>query len=83
VSRAVTDLPTFMRWVWSKITPRGSSSLANGILCLKGGDLSKELAVAVGSRQSLPTATANCIIRLSDFFEEEFFETKKLVYVKR
>ncbi len=74
VSRAVTDLPTFVRWVWSKIAAGGSSSLPNGILYLKGGDLADELK---------PIKQPLSITPLSDFFEEEFFETKKVVYVGR
>ncbi len=74
VSRAVTDLPTFMTWVWGKIISGGNSSIPNGILYLKGGDLAEELKPI---RQPLR------ITSLSDFFEEEFFETKKMVYVRR
>ncbi|MDR2938011.1 MAG: 16S rRNA (guanine(527)-N(7))-methyltransferase RsmG [Prevotellaceae bacterium] len=74
VSRAVTDLPTFMGWVWSKIARGGSSSLPNGILYLKGGDLSEELK---------PIKQPLTITPLSDFFSEEFFETKKVVYVAK
>jgi len=74
VSRAVTNLPTFIGWVWSKLVGGGSSSLANGILYLKGGDLDEELR---------PVKQPLRVIPLSDFFSEEFFETKKVVYVKK
>lgn len=74
VSRAVTDLPTFMSWVWSKIVVCGNSNIPNGILYLKGGDLTDELK---------PVKQQLRITPLSDFFEEEFFETKKIVYVKK
>jgi 16S rRNA (guanine527-N7)-methyltransferase len=74
VSRAVTTLPTFMGWVWGKVAAGGSSSLPNGILYLKGGDLTEELK---------PIGQPLSITPLSDFFEEAFFETKKVVYVAR
>jgi 16S rRNA (guanine527-N7)-methyltransferase len=73
VSRAVADLPTFTGWVWDKITPGGQSSIPNGILYLKGGDLAEELK---GVRQK------TSVIAISDFFDEAFFETKKIVHVK-
>ena len=50
----------------------GIPFLNNGILCLKGGDLKEELAEAKVKYQQFP---------LSDFFEEDFFETKKVVYI--
>ena len=72
VSRAVTDMSTFVGWVWSKIE-RGSDkgTLPNGILYLKGGDLTAELAA---------TAMEWERYNISEFFEEEFFETKQVVY---
>jgi 16S rRNA (guanine527-N7)-methyltransferase len=74
VSRAVADLSTFVGWTWDKIIPGSCSSIPNGILCLKGGDLSEELK---GIQQKAS------IIALSDFFDEEFFETKKIVYIPK
>ena len=74
VSRAVTDLPTFMKWVGRKIECGGGSTLANGVLCLKGGDLSEELK---------PVRQSVVVTPISDFFEEEFFETKMVVYVAK
>lgn len=72
VSRAVTQMPKFREWVWGKIkkAPRGAK-LPNGIWYLKGGDLSEELAGIKGYR----------IYNLKDFFEEEYFETKKVVFL--
>lgn len=72
VSRAVTDMSTFVGWVWSKIE-RGNDkgTLPNGILYLKGGDLTDELAA---------TAMEWERYNISEFFEEEFFETKQVVY---
>jgi 16S rRNA (guanine527-N7)-methyltransferase len=74
VSRAVADLPTFAGWVWSKIATGGHSSIPNGILYLKGGDLTGELK---------GVAQKAVVIAISDFFDEAFFETKKIVYIKR
>lgn len=71
VSRAVAAMPTFVHWVKGKIAKESKHELKNGILYLKGGDLSEEL-------QDYPKAT---IYNLSDYFEEEFFETKKVVHL--
>ncbi|GIM56018.1 ribosomal RNA small subunit methyltransferase G [Capnocytophaga canimorsus] len=71
VSRAVTQMPEFVKWVKRKIKKESKHSLKNGILYLKGGDLTKELA-AYEKVQLFP---------ISDFFSEEFFETKKVVYL--
>jgi 16S rRNA (guanine527-N7)-methyltransferase len=72
VSRAVTNLSQFFPWVRGKISVNSFNGLKNGLLCLKGGDLNEEL-VAFGRK--------NKVYHLQDFFEEEFFETKKVVYV--
>ena len=72
VSRAVTELPAFVKWVRGRISPINCHDLRNGILYLKGGDLAEELR-AFGSKPK--------IYNLSDFFSEEFFETKKVVYL--
>lgn len=71
VSRAVTDMPTFVGWVRGMIRKGKSGTLPNGILYLKGGDLTEEL------RASRRQWTRHYI---SEFFEEEFFETKQVVY---
>ena len=71
VSRAVAVMPTFVHWVKGKIAKTSSHELKNGILYLKGGDLEEELKVYETAR----------IFSLSDYFEEDFFETKKLVYL--
>jgi len=71
VSRAVAAMPTFVRWVKGKIAKKSNHELKNGILYLKGGDLSEEL-------QGFPKAR---IYDLSNFYSEEFFETKKLVHL--
>ena len=71
VSRAVTTMPTFVSWVKGKIAKSQHNDLKNGILYLKGGDLSEEL-------QNYKTVT---LFNLSDYFTEDFFETKKVVYL--
>lgn len=74
VSRAVTEMPTFVKWIWNKIDRGQKGSLPNGILYLKGGDLTEELAATKIQWTEYP---------ISEFFDEEFFETKKVVYTKR
>ena len=71
VSRAVTDMPTFVGWVRGMIRAGEKGSLPNGILYLKGGDLTEELQA---SRRKWERHY------ISEFFEEEFFETKQVVY---
>lgn len=73
VSRAVTRLKEFYPWVKGKFDKDSKNTLPNGILYLKGGDLAEELA-----ESGLKTQ----LFALKDFFEEEFFETKMVVYVK-
>ena len=70
VSRAVTKMPNFIKWIEEKVHTSNNHSFSNGILYLKGGDLSHELS------------TINCKeFLISDFFDDPFFETKKVVYV--
>ena len=72
VSRAVTTLSEFTGWVKGKVSDTHYHKLRNGILYLKGGDLTEELAPF---RKKVRTWD------ISDFFEEEFFETKKVIYL--
>jgi 16S rRNA (guanine527-N7)-methyltransferase len=72
ISRAVTDLKEFYGWVRNKINKPYQNNLRNGILYLKGGDLTEELKEVKFKYK---------IYNLSDYFEEPFFETKKIVYV--
>ncbi len=73
VSRAVTQMPEFINWVNTKISKTSKNTLPNGILYLKGGDLTEEMkTVKQWHKEYL----------LKEFFEGEFFETKKVVYVK-
>ena len=71
VSRAVTNMPDFVKWVDEKVAKKQNHELANGILYLKGGDLTEEL-------KDFPKATQ---YNLSDFFSDDFFETKKVVHL--
>ncbi len=74
VSRAVTDMRTFVGWVWPRLEKGSCGSLPNGILYLKGGDLAEELALT-GRRWR--------IFDISEFFGEEFFASKRVVYTSR
>lgn len=70
VCRAVAPLETLIYWSGNKVSAKHLNSIKNGFLCLKGGDLSEELK---GYERSQ-------VIPLKNYFKEEFFETKKLVY---
>jgi len=72
ISRAVTEFPVFYRWVQNKFTKTQFNALPNGILYLKGGDLTEELK---------DFKKRVVIYDLKDHFSEEFFETKKVVYL--
>ena len=74
VSRAVTEMPAFVKWIWTKIEKGQRGTLPNGILYLKGGDLTEELKA---------TKMQWTEYNISEFFEEDFFETKKVVYTKK
>ena len=71
VSRAVTNMPDFVKWIRKNINKKSDHTLSNGILYLKGGDLTEELTL-------FPKAIQ---YNLPDYFEEDFFETKKVVYL--
>ncbi len=73
VSRAVTAMPTFLTWTKNKFNKENKNYLKNGILYLKGGDLKEEM------KHIKQKITYHSI---PDFFEEDFFETKKVVFVK-
>lgn len=74
VSRAVTQLPTFVSWVSKKITKGNASGVGNGIIYIKGGDLDEEL-----KKISWPVE----IYEIPSLFNEEFFETKKIVHLRK
>lgn len=73
VSRAVTQMPVFLGWVKGKSAKQNRHEFKNGILYLKGGDLSEELAGLRYPVKEFP---------ISAFYNEAFFETKKVVYVQ-
>ncbi len=72
VSRAVTQMPEFLRWLKGKFEKEQFNPKHNGVLYLKGGDLAEELA---GLRCE--------IFNLKNYFQEEFFDTKKVVYLSK
>lgn len=72
VSRAVTNLPEFLSWMQGKISRQNNHSFKNGIIYLKGGDLTEEIK---------PFKNRATVIEISDFFTEDYFSTKKIVYL--
>jgi len=72
VSRAVMPLSDLVRIVRKNISREQKNALPNGLICLKGGELEHE---------TLPMKSHTDITNLSDYFEEEYFKTKKIVYV--
>ncbi len=73
VSRAVTEFPVFYSWIKNKFLIKNLNDLKNGILYLKGGDLKEEFGIYYDHAQ---------FYELKNYFKEEFFETKKVVYYK-
>lgn len=74
VSRAVTEMARFMPWAWPLLRRGKQGTLDNGILYLKGGELAEELAA---------TRRRWDIFSIGEWFEDEFFDTKRVVYTKR
>ncbi|MDE5703259.1 MAG: 16S rRNA (guanine(527)-N(7))-methyltransferase RsmG, partial [Bacteroidales bacterium] len=72
VSRAVAPLSDLAGWIDGKFKPVSRHALPNGLICLKGGDLTAELAPFGRRVQVQPIA---------DYFKEDFFETKQIVYL--
>ena len=72
VSRAVMPLADLLKIIRKNITPKQQNSLPNGLICLKGGELEHE---------AMPFKNKTTMWDLKDIFEEEFFKTKKVVYV--
>lgn len=72
VSRAVTRMKPFYEWIKNKVSKNQYNDLKNGILYLKGGDLDEEMK-ELGKKYKT--------YELSDYFVEEFFQTKKVIYV--
>jgi 16S rRNA (guanine527-N7)-methyltransferase len=73
VSRAVTAMPAFLNWTKNKFLKENKNQFPNGILYLKGGDLVEEFA---------PVKKKYQFIEIKKFYQEEFFETKKVVYLQ-
>ena len=73
VSRAVTAFPAFVKLIRGKIRKDSAHSLDNGVIYLKGGDFEEEIA---------PFRSKVKIYSIPDFFSEDFFETKKIIYLK-
>lgn len=71
VSRAVAAMPTFVRWIKGKVAKKSLHEIKNGVIYLKGGDLADEL-------ENFSTAQ---IFELNQYFDEDFFETKKIVHL--
>ncbi len=72
VSRAVSNIPLFMSWVQHKIKKETFNELKNGVLYIKGGDVDDEIK---GIKQQSKS------FAISDFYEEEFFKTKKILHI--
>jgi len=72
VSRAVTRLPEFSNWIKGKVIKKGFNKLPNGVLYIKGGDVLEEI-VNTGKKYE--------IFEISQFYDEDFFETKKVVHL--
>ncbi len=72
VSRAVTGLPEFVLWVRKNIAKKQINAIPNGIIYLKGGEISEEIK---------PFRKNILIENLSEYFDEEYFKTKKIVFL--
>lgn len=71
VSRAVAQMETFVHWIHGKVAKKSLHEMKNGILYLKGGDLTEELKIYRNA----------AVYPLSDYFEEDFYETKSVVHL--
>ena len=72
VSRAVMPLTDLVKLIRKNVSRTSNNAMPNGLVCLKGGELEHEV---------MPMKSQTLITDLSDYFEEEFFQTKKVVYV--
>lgn len=77
VSRAVTNLPRFMSWIEKRVSPRSFNSLGNGVLYLKGGDFVDEIDYIRNEKGKEVE-----LFDIYSYFPSEFFETKKIVYIR-
>ena len=73
VTRAVTRIKKFIPWVKGKLKPESFNTLKNGVLFLKGGDLTEEIAESNKKVE---------LFSIPDYFKEEFFETKVVAYIR-
>lgn len=73
VSRAVMPLTDLVKLVTKNIRKEQNNALPNGLICLKGGELQHEI---------MPVKNRALLFNMNDYFKEEFFETKKIVYVQ-
>jgi 16S rRNA (guanine527-N7)-methyltransferase len=74
VSRAVAPLAELVKWSFPKIAKKDRNAIPNGIICLKGGDLKEELS---------PFRSHVEEYAISTWFSDEFFETKKVIYLPK
>lgn len=74
VTRAVAETSTLIGWVWNKIVPGQKGGIANGMLCLKGGDLTEELGRTGKKYEEFD---------IGKMFDDAFFETKKVIWLPR
>lgn len=72
VSRAVMPLTDLVKLIRKNVSRTSNNAMPNGLICLKGGELEHEV---------MPMKSQTLITDLSEYFEEEFFQTKKVVYV--
>lgn len=81
ISRAVTDLSDFLPWVWGKITKGEFGGVPRGVLYLKGGDMNLQIAAAA-KKMNIPFDKFSKT-EISEWFEEEWFKEKSVIFIKR
>ncbi len=81
VSRAVTDLSTFLPWVWRKIKPGNLEGTPRGIIYLKGGSVNEEMSLAAEKMKIKMECFSKSEIK--SWFEESWFEEKSIIFIKR
>ena len=81
VSRAVTDLSSFIPWVWNKIEKGSIAGVNRGVLYLKGGELNEEMAICA-DKYKIPMNKFSKS-QISEWFEEEWFNEKSVIFIKR
>lgn len=81
VSRAVTDLSTFLPWVWKKIKPSNLGGSPRGVIYLKGGSVNEEMSLAAQKMK----IKMDCFSKneINSWFEESWFEEKSIIFIKR